>query len=61
MAVRNVDGSLLYSRNVAEVFVIEDVAIASGENAAPAVEGALSKTIKTLFEDQEFINALVAA
>lgn len=59
--VRNGTGASLYDGVISEVFVEEGIQIASGENAALAIEGALSQAIQKLFDDPAFLNALVAA
>lgn len=59
--VSNGADTSLYNGVVSEVFVEEGLQIASGENAALAIEGALSKAIQTLFDDPAFLAALTAA
>jgi len=61
VSVANSSGTTLYDRNIAKLHVVEDIMLATGVNAVPAVEGALSKAVKSLFEDQDFVDALVAA
>lgn len=59
--VRNTNGEVLYNNTVSEVHVVEEVMVASGSNAARAVQGAMAKAIKALFDDPDFIEALVSA
>ena len=59
--VHGPDGARRFDGVVSEVYELPDIMLATGPNAAKAVEGALAKALKTLFENQKFISALVAA
>ncbi|MEQ9491235.1 MAG: YajG family lipoprotein [Alphaproteobacteria bacterium] len=59
--VRNTNDDVLYNNTVSAVHVEEEVMVASGSNAARAVQGAMAKAIKAMFDDPAFIEALVSA
>ena len=55
------DGTQRFVGTISEIHEQPEVMIASGENAAKSVESALAKAMKKLFENREFISALVQA
>lgn len=59
--VVSADGVSRYSGTVSEIYEETDIVLATGENAAKAVAGALAKAIKALFDKPEFVAALVEA
>lgn len=52
-------GKTLYDGAVSEVYEEGGVMIMGGANAAKSVTGALTKAMKTLFEDEKFVQALI--
>ncbi len=54
-------GAVLFDGAVTEVHVVEDIVLASGENAGEAVEGALKKALISLFSNDGFVAALEGA
>lgn len=55
------DDEVLFEEVVSEVHVEEGIMIASGENAAKAIEASLVKAMKSLFSNDDFLAALVEA
>jgi uncharacterized lipoprotein len=55
------DGSSRFNATVSEIHEETGIQIASGENAAKAVEGALAKAMKALFDNRDFIAVLAGA
>ncbi len=55
------NGAIVYEGAVSEVHVEEGIMLATGDNAAIAVEGSMRNAMKALFTDQAFIDALVGA
>ena len=55
------DGGGLFDGVISEINEVENIMLATGPNAAAAVEGALSKAIRSLFDNPKFIEALVKA
>lgn len=54
------DGKSAYSRNIAAQGMEPNIQIMSGDNAKLALDRALANGMKILFEDQDFISALMA-
>lgn len=59
--VMNSSGTVMYENTISETNELSGIMIATGENAAKALEGALQRTMDSLFDDQNFIKALVDA
>lgn len=58
MKVKNGSGTIIYVGNVTEVNQMTGILAATGENAALALEGALQRTMRSLFNDSDFVKAL---
>ncbi len=61
VTVRSKNGDLLYSRQVAAQGVEPNIQLMTGENARLALNRALENGMKSLFEDQAFLSALMAS
>lgn len=61
VAVESKKGDLLYSRQIIAQGTEPNIQLASGENASRALNRALKNGIKSLFEDQDFLSALMAS
>lgn len=59
--VKSKKGELIFSKQIAAQGVEPNTQLASGENARLALNRALENGMKTLFEDQSFLSALVAS
>jgi len=59
VTVKSSKGELLYTRQVIVQGVEQNVQLATGDNARLALNRALENGMKTLFEDQAFLAALV--
>jgi len=59
--VKSKKGELIFSKQIATQGVEPNTQLASGENARLALNRALENGMKTLFEDQSFLSALVAS
>jgi uncharacterized lipoprotein len=57
--VKSSKGELLYTRQVIVQGVEQNVQLATGDNARLALNRALENGMRTLFEDQAFLAALV--
>ncbi len=61
VAVKGQKGTLLYSRQIVAQGIEPNIIFASGNNAKIALDRALEKGLRVLFEDKEFLSALVAS
>ncbi|MFC3627704.1 YajG family lipoprotein [Vogesella amnigena] len=61
ITVKSRQGQLLYSRHLAAQGVETNIQLATGNNARIALNRALENGMKSLFEDRNFIAALLAA
>lgn len=61
VTVKSKKGDLLYSRQVAAQGVEPNTQLMTGENARLALNRALENGMKSLFEDQAFLSAMMAA
>ena len=61
VTVASKSGTLLYSRQIVAQGKEANTQLATGNNARIALERALENGMKTLFEDQAFLSALLAA
>ena len=61
VSVKSSTGAQLFSRQLVSQGVEQNIQLASGENAKLALERALSNAMKTLFDDQGFIAALLGS
>jgi uncharacterized lipoprotein YajG len=61
VSVKNHDGSVLFTKNVAAEGLEPNIQVAAGHNAKPALEQALAKAIENLFQDPAFLPALFKA
>ena len=61
ITVKSQQGQLLYSRHLVAQGVETNIQLATGNNARIALNRALENGMKSLFEDQKFIAALLAA
>lgn len=59
--VKSKTGDMLYSRHVASQGVEPNTQLATGENARLALNRALENGMKSLFEDQAFLSALIVS
>lgn len=60
VTVKSKKGDLLYTRQVIAQGIEPNTQLMSGENARLALNRALENSMKSLFEDQAFLSALVA-
>ncbi len=61
VTVKSKKGDLLYSRQVISQGIEPNTQLMSGENARLALNRALENGMKSLFEDQAFLSALIAS
>ncbi len=61
VTVKSKSGTLLYSKQIVAQGKEANTQLASGNNARIALERALENGMKTLFDDQAFLSALLAA
>ena len=61
VSVKSKDGALLYAKQIVAQGKEANTQLATGNNARIALERALENGMKTLFEDQAFLSALLAA
>lgn len=61
ITVKSKNGDLLYSRQVVAQGIEPNTQLMSGENARLALNRALENAMKSLFDDQAFLTALVAS
>lgn len=59
--VKSNSGALLYSKQIVAQGMEKNTQLASGKNARIALERALENGMKTLFEDQAFVSALLVS
>ena len=60
VSVKSKDGALLYAKQIVAQGKEANTQLATGNNARIALERALENGMKTLFEDQAFLSALLA-
>lgn len=56
--ITNAAGATIFDEAISKVNVLEGIMLASGENAAKAVEGALATAMEALFQNKAFLDAL---
>ena len=61
VTVKGQKGTHLYSRQIVAQGIEPNILLASGNNAKIALDRALEKGVRMLFEDKEFLSALVAS
>lgn len=61
VTVKSGSGVLLFSKQIVAQGMEKNTQLASGKNAKLALERALENGMKTLFEDQAFVSALMAS
>jgi len=61
VSVKLSTGTQIYSRQLVSQGVEQNIQLASGENAKLALERALTNAMRTLFEDQRFVAALLGS
>ena len=61
VTVKSKKGDLLYTRQIISQGIEPNTQLMSGENARLALNRALGNGMKSLFEDQKFLSALMAA
>ena len=61
VTVKSKKGDLLYTRRIISQGIEPNTQLMSGENARLALNRALENGMKSLFEDQKFLSALMAA
>ena len=61
VTVKSKKGDLLYTRQIISQGIEPNTQLMSGENARLALNRALENGMKSLFEDQKFLSALMAA
>ncbi|MFZ2294279.1 MAG: YajG family lipoprotein [Polaromonas sp.] len=61
VVVKSKNGDLLYTRHVVSQGIEPNTQLMTGENARLALNRALENGLKSLFEDQAFLSALVAS
>ena len=61
VTVKSKNGALLYSKQIVAQGKEANTQLATGNNARIALERALENGMKTLFDDQAFVSALLAA
>lgn len=61
VTVKGQKGTQRYLRQIVAQGIEPNILLASGDNAKIALDRALEKGVRMLFEDKEFLSALVAS